>query len=170
MFALMGQTDQYFPSSQYISYFLFFLFSNTSITNLCINVYTNVSLLFIFHMFEYRMMNLQFVELTVLVWVSELLFWLPFSCCHWMYSVNAIKETIDWTHYCLISPPTAISLPAERVYSETGDNKGDLLPLLSFISPQWTSLLILSYLPSINFGPSPLLPPAGCFIALWKLY
>lgn len=102
--------------------------------------------------------TLGFVEFAVLVWVSELLFWLPFSCCHWMYSVNAIKETIDWTHYCLISPPTAISLPAERVYSETGDNKGDLLPLLSFISPLWTSLLTLSYLPSINFGPSP--PPS----------
>lgn len=45
------------------------------------------------------------------------------------YCERAIKETIDWSHYCLISPAAVLSLPAEWVYSETGDNKRALLHL-----------------------------------------
>lgn len=45
-----------------------------------------------------------------------------------MYSLCVIKETMDWTHSGLISPPAALSLPAEGVYSETGHNKEALSP------------------------------------------
>lgn len=75
------------------------------------------------------------------------------------YCERAIKETIDWSHYCLISPAAALSLPAEWVYSETGDNK--------------RALLHLSSSPSLHiplFSKSSSLPPPSFFLSRQLFY
>lgn len=67
------------------------------------------------------------------------------------YCERAIKETIDWSHYCLISPAAVLSLPAEWVYSETGNNKRALLHLSSSHFPEYSSLRNFFQPASITF-------------------
>lgn len=88
----------------------------------------------------------------------------------------AIKETIDWTHYALISLQAALSLPAEWVYSETGDNKGALSPrslceyvCLSVCLSGLSVCLSDSSYPSISLNQSSPLPSGKSLISFLKV-